>query len=137
MPTFERNFDSKFENVTKMCKLSSDFLSTFSVPDVTCKEIELCLAEALNNVIRHSYKKDKDKPIWLSLCLINNKLEIKITDKGEARTNFEKPILEFDPEDIDSLPEGGMGLFIIDQIMDETNYHIEGKMNSFIMKKAL
>ena len=35
------------------------------------------------------------------------------------RKNFSKPELNIDPSDIESLPERGMGLFIISQLTDE------------------
>jgi serine/threonine-protein kinase RsbW len=48
-----------------------------------------------------------------------------------------KPTLEFDPDDIDSIPEGGMGLYIIDQLMTDSNYSTDNGINTFTMKKIL
>lgn len=137
MQCFNKNFESKFENVTETCKSVFGFLSDNKLPEKVCREIELCLAESLNNVIIHSYNKQPDKLIELSVCLINYDIEIKIKDSGKASTNLGKPTLEFDPDDIESLPEGGMGLYIIDQIMDETNYSTEGTTNTLTMIKNL
>ncbi|MCZ7603337.1 MAG: hypothetical protein M5R37_10725 [Melioribacteraceae bacterium] len=43
--------------------------------------------------------------------------------------------MEYDPEDIENLPEGGMGLYIIDQLMDEISYKVLDGVNIFSMKK--
>ena len=100
---------------------------------------DICLengfTEALNNVIKHSYKGESDKPIEVVVNKKKKLLEIEIIDTGEARKSFEKPTLDFDPDDIQSLPEGGMGLFIIEEIMNETNYKVVDGKNIFIMRK--
>lgn len=100
-------------------------------------DIELALIEALNNVIKHSYKMDKNGKVIVEWNVTENVLEIRITDFGIARTNFDKPKLEYDHNDINSLPEGGMGLFIIDNLMDENFYETDGTKNTFTLKKKL
>ena len=65
------------------------------------------------------------------------KFTINLTDYGESRKNVGKPVLEFDPDDIDSLPEGGMGLFIIEQLMDENFYTVKGNKNIFTLVKTV
>ena len=45
--------------------------------------------------------------------------------------------LEFDPEDLRSIPEGGMGLVIIKEIMDSTGYKTEDGKNHLTMTKKL
>ena len=91
----------------------------------------------LNNVIKHSYKENQSEKIELKVSLEDKKFLIIISDEGHSRTNFDKPTLEFDPDDIDSLPEGGMGLFIIDTLMDSTDYKVLDGKNMFTMVKKL
>lgn len=97
--------------------------------------MEICLTEALNNVIKHSYEGKPGNLIKLKLALTKKRLEIIISETGKPREKIEKPKLEFDPTDIENLPEGGMGLFIIEEIMDETKYRSDGKTNTFTMIK--
>lgn len=100
-------------------------------------EIEICLVEALNNVVRHSFKEESSHEIDVELNYVNGILEIKIVEDGFPRPAMDSPELEFDPDDIDNIPEGGMGLFIIDQLMDETSYNSENGINTLIMKKSI
>jgi len=91
--------------------------------------------EALNNVIKHSYKSLPENELSVLLCIDLEKVKLDISDFGIPRTNLGKACLDFDPEDITNLPEGGMGLFIIENLMDETYYISDGKTNVFTLIK--
>ena len=98
-------------------------------------ELEICLVEALNNVVKHSYDTEPGNEIFLEVNFDEDSATFKIIDSGNSRTDFSKPSLEFDPNDIANLPEGGMGLYIIDKLMDKTSYTTERGKNIFTMTK--
>jgi serine/threonine-protein kinase RsbW len=75
------------------------------------------VGEAFNNVAIHGYADGPPGEVVLEIGWTNDEIVMKITDTG----------LSFDPEqvelpDLDALPEGGMGLFIIRSFMDEVDY---------------
>ena len=107
--------NSAYKNVSSVCFIAKTFCEENYVNEDKTREIELSLAEALNNIIKHAYKGDETNKIEIAMTYDDNKLTIKLIDNGIPRKNLKKPVLEFDPNDIDSLPEGGMGLFIIEQ----------------------
>ncbi len=131
------SINSDYKNVSSACFIAKTFCEDHSVNESTTKEIELCLAEALNNIIKHSYKGDNKNLIDIDLIFDENKFTFSLSDYGLPRTNVDKPKLEFDPNDIDSLPEGGMGLFIISQLMDESTYISENGKNTFTVSKII
>ncbi|MCB9257892.1 MAG: ATP-binding protein [Ignavibacteriales bacterium] len=133
----KKNFtiDSEYKNVSSVCFITKTFCEENNLFDEKIKEIELSLAEALNNIIKHAYKGDETNQIEISMWFDSDKFSIELIDYGEPRLNTGKPVLEFDPDDIDSLPEGGMGLFIIEQLMDENHYSREGNKNIFRLVK--
>ena len=98
-------------------------------------KIDLCLVEALNNAIKHSYKGNGNEIVELEVFIENGIVKLVITDYGISRKNLDKATLDFDPSDIENLPEDGMGLFIIESLMDETNYISDGKKNVFTLIK--
>ncbi len=100
-------------------------------------EIQMCLTEALNNVVKHSYGGKPGNEIQLNISLYKERIEFEILEYGLPRKNTGKPKLEYDPNDINNLPEGGMGLFIIDKLMDSTEYSSDNGKNIFILKKNL
>lgn len=127
--------NSEYKNVSSVCFIVKTFCEEHQLPEEQVREIELSLAEALNNIIKHSYKGVETNKIDIFIEYSNKTLTIKLTDYGEARKNLNKPVLEFDPNDIDSLPEGGMGLFIIEQLMDKNSYSSDGNKNTFTLVK--
>ena len=75
------------------------------------------LGEAFNNVVLHSYAGRPAGDVVVEINWTRNEIVMQITDDG----------LSFDPKqvelpDLDALPEGGMGLFIIRSFMDEVDY---------------
>lgn len=102
-----------------------------------CNEIEICLVESLNNIIKHAYKEDNSRNIDLSIEINTSYIVIDVEDDGIPRKERKKPSLDFDPDDIENLPEGGMGLYIIDQLMDELTYKSIDGANIFTMKKRI
>lgn len=137
--TDSKNFtiNSAYKNVSSVCFIAKTFCEENSISEEVIREIELSLAEALNNVIKHSYKGDETNKIEIEMIYDNKQIVVNLSDFGEPRENLNKPVLEFDPEDIDSLPEGGMGLFIIEQLMDENNYSVDGNKNTFTLVKNI
>ncbi len=129
--------NSEYKNVNSVCFITKTFCEDHLISENCIREIELSLAEALNNIIKHAYKGEENNTIEIFIEIADRKLRIVLTDNGIERSNLEKPTLDFDPSDIDSLPEGGMGLFIIEQLMDETKYIRDGNKNIFTMVKNI
>lgn len=131
------NIVSEYEKVIDVNKDIRDYLSNEKVDESVCNAVEICLTEALNNVIKHAYKGDHSQQIEILINLSDNVLEIVLIDSGMPREKIKEPTLDFDPEDIENLPESGMGLYIIHQLMDTVEYHSNNGKNFFTLKKHL
>jgi anti-sigma regulatory factor (Ser/Thr protein kinase) len=88
-----------------------------------CGQIALAVDEALCNIIRHGYDRRKDAPIWISLWPVpavnGSGAGIRIVLEDEAK--------QVDPctiksRDLDEVRPGGLGVHIIQQVMDEAKY---------------
>lgn len=97
--------------------------------------IELCVVEALNNAIKHSYSSERGHQIDLHVAVSQNGLTVELRDSGKELHVGGKPALDFDPASMHSLPEGGMGMFIIYSLMDEVSYTVRNGMNVLSMTK--
>ena len=135
----EQNFNiiSDYANVIEINQKIREYLTDNKLEEHLCNAVEICLTEALNNVIKHSYGGDNSKLIDINIKKDAKFLEIEIIDTGTPRKNLVVNELDFDPSDIENLPEGGMGLFIIKQLMDDMSYYSEEGKNYFILKKWL
>lgn len=131
------NITSDYGNVIEVNQQIREYLAGENLEEHLCNAVEICLTEALNNVIKHSYGGDNTKSIEINIKKDSKFLEIEIVDAGSPRKNLTIKELDFDPEDIDNLPESGMGLFIIKQLMDELDYNSKEGKNYFILKKWL
>ncbi len=86
------------------------------------KDLQLAINEACANVIQHSYEGRIDQEIVLTFHLHEDKLQILIKDFGR----------KVDPvtiksRDLDDIKPGGLGVFLIETIMDEVQYDMSGK----------
>lgn len=93
-------------------------------------EMEVCVVEAVNNAITHAYRREDGYRVDAAVTLHHDRISFEISDSGMAIEDFAPRSLEFDPEVISSIPENGMGLFIIETIMDEVSYRSEDGRNT-------
>ncbi len=82
----------------------------FSLDDI--EDIKVAVSEACTNAIKHSL----DDKFLVKLYALENGLTIEVEDKG---TGYD--VGELKEPDLSNLKEGGLGLFIINSLMDEVS----------------
>ena len=86
--------------------------------------------EAFNNTVIHAYEDQPHGPVHVELEITEEYLTVRVMDEGKAF------VLEEVPEpDLAALPEGGLGLFIIRNFMDDVGYERRGDRNVLTMVK--
>jgi len=94
-------------------------------------DMEVCVVEAVSNAIVHAYRQQLGFRVETAITLHQDRICFEISDFGCAILKFSPPpVLEFDPQEIATLPENGMGLFIIQSIMNEVSYRSENGRNT-------
>ena len=99
----------------------------FCMDDI--EDLKVAVSEACTNAIKHS----SDDRFTIIYNMIENGLTIEIIDNGNGydTSSINEP-------DIENLKESGMGLFIIEALMDEVSIESqEGKGTSIKMTKYL
>jgi serine/threonine-protein kinase RsbW len=99
--------------------------------DVTHRVIS-AFVEAFNNAVIHAYKGTTPGPIEVEMMVLRDRLRVTVSDKGHVFVPDNVP-----EPDLDALPEGGMGLFIIRNFMDRVSYARVGDLNVLTMEKML
>ena len=96
-------------------------------------KVAIATDEAVTNVIKHAYHEDPDKQITFKVEINPESLVIKILHTGEAlnKNAIKLPVME---NYIKNRQKGGLGLYIINQFMDEVDYQI-GKQHCCQMTK--
>jgi len=80
--------------------------------------LKLAVSEACANIIRHAYEGAPDRDIILSVRIEGDKLSLTIRDFGKK---FD--LSRYEPPDLDRPSEGGYGIYLILQLMDEVEYN--------------
>ncbi len=121
--------------ISKLNEFVEEIGNEFSLtPDVVFN-VNLVLEEAIVNVINYAYPKEKHESIYLSAQLHEGSIVFVLTDTG----------MQFDPTkapeaditlSLEDRPIGGLGIFLIRQIMNEVSYErIDGKNVLRLSKK--
>lgn len=98
--------------------------------------LKLAMEEAVTNVILYAYPGEKNKDISISLSYNDKELRIVITDSGIAFDPMNKP----DPDlslPPDERPIGGLGIYLVKQLMTDVTYHRSGDKNILTMVKHI
>lgn len=108
----------------------------------TLVRLEICLTEALTNVIRHGYRDREDGEIEVDFLAFPDRLVMEIADRGtpmpltaSASLRARDPETESRSDDLTALKEGGYGIPILRAILDEIDYRRLGDRNVLTMTK--
>ncbi len=131
--------DSRLDNTALAGLAVRGIAQGFGLDEAEAYLLELAVVEAVSNVIRHAYGGRSGNPIELSLALSRTGMTLDIRDRGTAMdpADLDRAGEFAEPRDIADLPEGGMGLSIIKQVMDEVAYSSRNGVNTLSMAKTL
>ncbi|GFO54620.1 serine-protein kinase RsbW [Geomonas sp. Red276] len=128
--TLHLSIESKLSDVALIGHAVRGVCACSPLAEETYGEMEVCVVEAVNNAISHAYKNQSGNLVETAVTLHHDRISFEISDSGRAIEDFAPRTLEFDPEVIGSIPENGMGLFIIETLMDEVSYRSENGRNT-------
>lgn len=101
------------------------------------EDIKIAISEAITNVVHHAYQDNEDGNIVIGCALYAHKIEIMVTDYGNS-FNYEEVKQKIGPykknDSIAHLREGGLGLFLMETLMDEVKVNIDGGVTVFMTK---
>jgi serine/threonine-protein kinase RsbW len=136
--------DSDLGNVSLVAVAVNRICVQLGLDEVSAGQVELCIAEAATNAIRHAYHSEPGHTVAIALAIGADQLQVEISDSGtpmpaeqQQRLRHGTRASEFQAEDRSSLSEGGRGLQIIHDLMDEVSYIRMGSVNRLKMTKQL
>ncbi len=101
-------------------------LKDMGIADTRVDEVQIALAEAVNNVVEHAYAESATGDVLIRCNLHPDRLWVEIRDAGapfpDAKLPEGKPA-HVDPNmPLDDLPEGGFGWFLIRELASDIQY---------------
>ena len=140
MATNGKKYTLSVDSSTKHLAEVRDFVAghaqNVGLSEKIIDEIRLAVDEAFTNIIKHAYKNTPQKPVLIEVGIDNTRLWISIKDQGEG----------FKPDEyrapdilkrIKNKQRGGMGVYLIQKLMDQVQYNQTGGMNEIKMVKNL
>ncbi|EHJ07434.1 anti-sigma B factor RsbW [Staphylococcus simiae] len=109
------------------------------------EDAKIAVSEAVTNAVKHAYKEKKEVGmINLYFDILDDRIKIVISDQGDS-FDYETTKTQIGPydenESIDFLREGGLGLFLIESLMDEVTVYKESgvtiSMTKYIKKEQV
>jgi serine/threonine-protein kinase RsbW len=112
--------------------------------EIAASEVELCVAEAVTNAIRHAYGGETGHWVEVRVETGKDALRLRVFDSGNSmphtlaeRLTQKSEMADPDTESRAQLAEGGRGLQIIRGLMDEVAYLRIDERNCLEMTRRL
>lgn len=129
---------NKLQELTKLPDFLENFCSDLPISPMLVLSINLALEEAMVNCVNYAYPTGTTGDISLSICwnAEQQALNFTLSDAGAPFDPTAAPAPDTD-SGAEDRPIGGLGIFLVRQIMDSVCYHREGNLNILTMcKKA-
>ncbi len=101
------------------------------------EDIKIAVSEACTNAVQHAYPDGEDGEVIVGFGIYEDKLETMVADSGQS-FNFLQTKSELGPytesSTVDQLSEGGLGLFLIETLMDEVRVLNRSGVTVFMVK---
>lgn len=118
----EMKFPSSAEYVGLIRLTLSGVLSRAGASYDQIEDSKIAVSEAVTNAVKHAYGEDETGEVLIGFAIYSDKVEIIVADHGQS-FNYEEVKEELGPysedENVNYLREGGLGLFLIETLMDE------------------
>lgn len=126
--------ENKVGELPSLAKKIEVLAEKWELPQALVMNVNLAIEEALTNIIFYAFTDSDKHQIKISVSLNNKGLTIKISDNGipfnplsQNQPDISLPALE--------RPVGGLGIFLISQIMDKMNYTRQNNQNILTLNK--
>ncbi|WP_411842606.1 anti-sigma B factor RsbW [Salinicoccus sp. HZC-1] len=118
----EMKFPSSAEYVGLIRLTLSGVLSRAGASYDQIEDSKIAVSEAVTNAVKHAYGEEQTGDVLVGFAVYSDKVEIIVADHGQS-FNYEDVRKELGPytedDNVNYLREGGLGLFLIEALMDE------------------
>ena len=132
----ELTFKNEEEELTRVTEFMENICDELQLDTHVAMKIQVAIEEMVTNVIFYAYPEGTSADITLSAESDDKELTFVLSDTGKPfdPTAKEDADIEANPMDRE---QGGMGILIVKNIMNEVSYQRLGDTNQLTMKKKL
>ncbi len=122
------------DGLARMAVRLDTFAERRQLPADVRRDLHLVIDEIVNNIVRHA--RPRHPRVTVHLAIADGALVIRIVDDGDE---FD-PTTKADPDTtlgLDDRPVGGLGLFLVRQLMTEVRYRRLRGNNHLTLRRSL
>ena len=127
---------NELEQLTRLYAFLDQQAGAYELEELQSMQIKLALEEAVTNVILYAYPDKKDQDIRIDMSYEHKRLTIVITDTGIGFN----PLDRQEPDltlSLEERPIGGLGIYLVKQLMTEVSYSRSAGKNILTMTKDI
>ncbi|OMP66805.1 anti-sigma B factor RsbW [Domibacillus epiphyticus] len=101
----------------------------------TIEDLKIATSEAITNAVQHAYKGEEGE-VLIGFGMHSDHLEVVVSDNGKSFDFYEtkKALGPYNDQSAEFLREGGLGLYLIETLMDEVKVHQNEGITLFMTK---
>ncbi len=128
--------DNKISELDKIRNTLEEMVAVWGLSPQIGMSVNLAIEEAFANIVNHAFTDNKPHQIRFRFQMADNQLVISITDDGQQfdPTKKEPPDINLPAEE---RPIGGLGIFLIQKIMDKVEYNRIDHTNQLTLTKRI
>lgn len=128
--------ENRIEELPSLAAKIDELAEEWKISPAQAMNINLVIEEAVSNIIFYAFADTKKHKIAISVSFNDKRFSIKITDDGSPFNPLEQqqPDITLPAEE---RPVGGLGIFLISQIMDEMDYTRKENLNILTLNKSI
>lgn len=126
-------------DVQEIADIAADvdaFCAAQNLAPEIAQAVNLSLDELLTNTISYGFADDKRHRIDVTMELDGGIITVQLTDDGLPFDPFSAPDPDIDAA-LEDRPVGGLGVFLVWQLMDEVDYRRAGGRNIVTIRKQI
>ena len=128
--------ENRIEELTSLAEKIDEMAEDWELSQAIAMNINLVIEEAVSNIIFYAFNDNNKHEIDITVKFDDKVLTIEITDNGKPFN----PLLQQQPDinlPAEERPVGGLGIFLISQIMDEKKYTRRKNQNILTLNKSI
>lgn len=132
--TYKISVQASTEHLSEVRDFVSEHATDFGFNSQEVADIRLAVDEAYTNIIKHAYQNNADETVDIELGYDKSKFWVTLLDTGNTFdiSNYSKPDI---CQRIKDKKRGGVGVFLIQKLMDDVEYQTEDSTNTIRMTK--
>jgi serine/threonine-protein kinase RsbW len=130
----------RYDQISAICSFVAQGAEKAGLDEDATFHVQLACDEACTNIIEHAYGGESEGEIAVSWQINRRTLTITLKDRGRPFNpdKVESPSIPQDPDEIDQLKIGGLGLHFMRRLMDEVTFSFDkSRGNTLIMVKHI